>query len=95
MQVTDVIESREPSREESTTVPKRWTYGQIAADMQERIERGEYAPGTQIPTYDQLAELYSVHKTTAARAVALLRERRLVEGAPGRGVFVRDSRADD
>jgi DNA-binding GntR family transcriptional regulator len=84
-----VVKSPQPSREE-TTMPKHWTYGRIADDLTARIRRGEWPPGAQIPTYEQLGERYSVHKTTAARAVALLRERELVEGAPGRGVFVRE-----
>lgn len=88
MQPTAVIESREPFREEIIVPTKRWTYGQIADDLEQRIRGGEYPPGAQIPTYEEIARLYSVHKTTAAKAVAVLRERGLVEGAPGRGVFV-------
>jgi DNA-binding GntR family transcriptional regulator len=66
------------------------SYAQIAEDLASRIRSGEYQPGAQLPTYQQIAALYSVSMSTAARAVALLRDRGLVVGAPGRGVFVAD-----
>lgn len=66
------------------------SYVEIAADIAARIEAGEYQPGDKIPSYKQIEDLYSVSFSTAARAVALLRDRGLVIGAPGRGVFVAD-----
>lgn len=70
------------------TVPVKLTYRQIADDLAERIRRGEYPPGAQLPSYTELAALYSVSLTTAARAYGLLRDRGTVEGSPGRGMFV-------
>ncbi|WP_422771267.1 winged helix-turn-helix domain-containing protein [Plantactinospora sp. WMMC1484] len=67
------------------------SYADIAADITARIRAGEYEPGAKLPSYTQLADLYSVSFSTAARAVALLRDRGVVVGAPGRGVFVKDS----
>ncbi|MGW0435328.1 GntR family transcriptional regulator [Micromonospora sp. NPDC003197] len=64
------------------------SYVNIAADLTARIEAGEYEPGSKLPSYTQLADLYSVSFSTAARAVALLRDRGVVIGSPGRGVFV-------
>lgn len=69
-------------------VPVKLTYRQIADDLTERIRRGEYPPGQQLPSYTQLATLYSVSPATAARAYALLRDRGTVESAAGRGMFV-------
>ncbi|MGW9193070.1 winged helix-turn-helix domain-containing protein [Micromonospora chersina] len=66
------------------------SYTDIAADIVERIKGGEYEPGAKLPSYSQLADLYSVSFSTAARAIALLRDRGIVLGAPGRGVFVAD-----
>ncbi|PZF93334.1 winged helix-turn-helix domain-containing protein [Micromonospora deserti] len=66
------------------------SYVDIAADVTARIEAGEYQPGDKLPSYSKLAELYSVSFSTAARAVALLRDRGVVVGAPGRGVYVRE-----
>ncbi|HEU4425292.1 MAG TPA: GntR family transcriptional regulator, partial [Pilimelia sp.] len=54
----------------------------------------EYPPGSKIPSYSQLASLYSVSISTAQRAVIVLRERGLVQGAQGRGVFVRERDRD-
>lgn len=65
------------------------SYADIAADITARIEAGEYAPGAKLPSYSQLADLYSVSISTAARAVALLRDRGVAVGAPGRGVYIR------
>lgn len=69
------------------------SYTDIAADIASRITSGEYEPGAKLPSYSQLADLYSVSFSTAARAVALLRDRGVVVGAPGRGVFVADRSA--
>ena len=68
------------------TVPM--TFRQIADDLAARIRAGEYAPESQLPSYSELAALYSVSVTTASKAVALLRDRGLVEGIAGRGVYV-------
>jgi GntR family transcriptional regulator len=65
-------------------------YRGIANDIAARIATGEYPPGGKIPSYSQLAKLYSVSISTAQRAVIVLRERGLVVGAQGRGVFVRE-----
>jgi GntR family transcriptional regulator len=68
---------------------------QIAADLTDRIRAGEYKPGTQLPPYRVLAELYGVAFSTIARVMTLLRERHVVIGVPGRGVFVPDEPAKD
>ena len=67
------------------------TMEQIAADLTERIKRGEYAPGAQLPTYATLAGLYSVSGGTIARVMILLCATGVVVGVPGRGVFVPDA----
>lgn len=69
-------------------VPLPLTSTQIAADLTERIKSGEYAPGTQLPTYRALATLYSVSEETITNVMRLLRDRGVVVGIPGRGTFV-------
>lgn len=69
-------------------------YRGIANDIAARIAAGEYPPGSKIPSYSQLALLYSVSISTAQRAVIVLRERGLVQGAQGRGVYVRERERD-
>ncbi len=71
------------------TVP-RLTYREIADDLAARIRSGEYPPGAPLPSYSKLADLYSVSVSTAQRAVALLHDRGLITGEPGRGVFVKE-----
>lgn len=79
-----------PTRGDATTVPILLTYRQIADDLAVRIATGEYAPGAKLPTYQELADLYSVGVTTAARAYAVLVDRGVVVGMAGRGMFVPD-----
>lgn len=62
----------------------------IADDITARIRSGEYQPGAKLPSYRELADLYSVSVSTAYRAVTRLKERGLATGRPGRGVFVAD-----
>ncbi|MGC9670482.1 winged helix-turn-helix domain-containing protein [Planosporangium sp. 12N6] len=69
-------------------MPVPMTSYQIAADLTERIKAGEYAPGSQLPTYATLANLYSVSPATIAGVMRILRERGVVIGVPGRGTFV-------
>jgi GntR family transcriptional regulator len=63
---------------------------EIVEDLQERIVGGEYPPGSQLPTYPELAELYGVSVSTMQRVVDTLKERGLVVTSPGRGLFVPD-----
>jgi DNA-binding GntR family transcriptional regulator len=71
-------------------VPRRMTAAQIAADMEERIRSGEYPAGSRLPSYRELGDIYSKSFSTIAKVVLMLKERGLVEGEPGVGVFVRE-----
>lgn len=71
-------------------MPRHMSYRQIADDIAARIKSGEYPASSKIPSYQQLAQLYSVSISTAQRAVLVLQERGLVYGEPGRGVFVHE-----
>jgi GntR family transcriptional regulator len=61
---------------------------QIAAWLQERIESGELAPGRKIPSESDLVGEFGVARTTARRAVALLRDQGWITTVPGRGSYV-------
>lgn len=74
-------------------MPRHLTYRQIADDLAERVKTGEYEPGARLPTYEELAALYSVSRSTAQRAIVLLEDRGVVRGHQGRGVFVEDEPA--
>lgn len=64
------------------------TYREIADDLDARIRRGEYAPGTRLPTVPELCGLYDVSESTMTRVLAILRDRGLVTTVQGRGVYV-------
>lgn len=63
-------------------------YLQIAEDLRARIERGEYAPGSQLPTENELRELYRASRNTVRDAVKVVVNLGLVETQAGRGTFV-------
>lgn len=71
-------------------MPRRMTYREIADDLAARIKHGDYKPGEALPSYTELARLYSVSVSTAARVYVVLNERGATYGEPGRGVFVAD-----
>jgi GntR family transcriptional regulator len=62
----------------------------IADDIRAKIETGAYAPGEQLPTYDQLAEQYMCTIAPARRAIDLLKQQGLIITRHGKGSFVRE-----
>lgn len=64
------------------------TSAQIVDDLAARIMAGEYTAGQRLPSYAEFADLYSVSVSTVSRAVAILRDRGLVVGVQGRGLYV-------
>jgi GntR family transcriptional regulator len=64
------------------------SYLQMANHLEGRIADGEWEVDDQLPSYAQLARMYGVSVSTVARAISLLRDRRVVYGHPGLGVFV-------
>jgi GntR family transcriptional regulator len=63
-------------------------YRQIAEDLRQKIESGELARGTQMPTELELREQYYASRNTVRDAVKLLITRGLAETRPGQGTFV-------
>jgi GntR family transcriptional regulator len=64
---------------------------QIAQDLTDRIKSGQYPPGTKLESYAELADLYGVSEATIATVIRLLRDRGVVIGLQGKGVFVPES----
>lgn len=62
---------------------------QIADALRFAISSGNLNPGDKIPSERELVETYGIAPQTARQAVNLLKSEGLVEGQPGRGVFVR------
>lgn len=73
----------------------RAPYLQVAGGLRAAIAGGQYAPGAQLPTYQELAETWDVALNTAKSAVALLRDEGLVVVRHGKGSFVRTQLAAD
>jgi GntR family transcriptional regulator len=74
------------------TVPK---YRQIAHDLQARIERGDYPPGSRLPTKAELMAQHGVALNTVDRAIDELRKAGLAETLQGVGTFVRTPEPPD
>ncbi|MFC5730628.1 MULTISPECIES: FadR/GntR family transcriptional regulator [Nocardioides] len=60
----------------------------VVAGLKDRILAGELAPGTRLPSENELIEEYGVSRTVVREAVTRLRAEGLVETFQGRGSFV-------
>lgn len=65
-------------------------YAQVADALRERIVKGTWPIGFQIPTLPALAQEFGVGLITVRQAVQLLKNEQLVAPEQGRGTFVRD-----
>ena len=63
-------------------------YRQLAAILQARIARGDWAPDQPIPSYKRLQQTYGVAHTTIQRTIDLLVAEGVVYVVPRRGVYV-------
>ena len=61
---------------------------QIAAWLRERIQAGEFEPGHRLPSEEDIVQASGVARSTARRAIALLREEGVIYTVPGRGSFI-------
>lgn len=80
----------QPKRHAVTGSPRRRGAHEVADDIAEQIRGGRLAPGSKLPTYFALAEMYNVSLSTVQRAIGLLNARGLVRGRRGDGVYVRN-----
>jgi DNA-binding transcriptional MocR family regulator len=70
-------------------------YARLVDALAAAIRDGELQAGDQLPPQRTVAELLNVDLTTVTRAYAAARARGLIEGAVGRGTFVRRCAAED
>ena len=61
----------------------------VAADLEGRILKGELAAGAQLPTENELCDLFGVSRTVIRDAVRTLTVRGLVDVRAGRGTTIR------
>lgn len=69
-----------------TAPPK---YARVLSELQNRISEGTYAPGSLLPSEDQLTKEFGVSRTTVIRAVQILKQEGWVDSQQGTGRFVR------
>jgi GntR family transcriptional regulator len=65
-------------------------YRQVANELRNAIKRGEFPPGSALPSQPDLARRYGLNQTSINRAIALLRAEGLVRVEHGRGAFVQE-----
>ncbi|MFI2281861.1 GntR family transcriptional regulator [Nocardia beijingensis] len=66
-------------------VPK---YLRISEHLRDLIERGELAPGAEVPSERELAASWKVARPTAAKALNMLRQQGIVASRRGSGTYV-------
>lgn len=63
-------------------------YLKLASILREKIKRGGWELGEQLPTLPELQEDYGVARATIRQAVGILQKEGLISSARGRGTFV-------
>lgn len=64
---------------------------EVSAELEARIQRGEYVPGAQLPTEKVLAETFGVSRAVVREAIARLKADGLIETRQGSGAFVAET----
>jgi len=75
-------------------MPTSTLYTNIEETIAAEIADGEYRPGDQLPTEDQLLRRFGVSRITVRRAIQNLIQRGLLEIRRGRGTFVLEPRIE-
>jgi GntR family transcriptional regulator len=68
-----------------------YLYRRVEMLIRTRILSGQYEPGQQLPTANELAAEFGVSKITIGNALANLQRQALVWGKQGKGIFVCES----
>lgn len=74
---------------------KQPKYQQIAAQINQLIDQGEYPKGSKLPPHRVLAEQLQTTAVTVAKAYQLLVEQRKIASYVGRGSYVLDERLEN
>ena len=64
-------------------------YAQVVAEIKRRIERGDYPPGSLLPSDHQLVDEFGVSRPTIVKALSSLRQDGWIDTQQGKGSFVR------
>src|SRR4026207_2087907 len=66
-------------------------YYQVQHTISQRIGRGEYAPGTQLPSESEFSRELGVSRVTVREALRVLAQEGILVKIQGRGTFVADN----
>jgi DNA-binding GntR family transcriptional regulator len=77
----------------TAAMSKRPRYVEVTSELRRRVETGEYAVGTRLPTETQLTEEFDVSRSTIRQALAAMEEAGLIDRRQGSGTRVLARRA--
>jgi GntR family transcriptional regulator, phosphonate transport system regulatory protein len=83
-------DDREDHGRDGLVTRKRPRWQQIQLTLEQEIRSGIFAPGQRLPTEEELAARFAVHRHTVRHAIERLREKELVRVEQGSGSFVRE-----
>lgn len=69
-------------------------YLQLREIIRNKIEDGEFLPGTAIPSENELAETYGINRLTVRNAIDSLVNEGMLKPVQGKGVYVLGARVD-
>lgn len=72
----------------------RAPYLQLADILRTRIQTGEIPTGRKLPSQMELEQEFDLSRNTIKKALDVLKAEDLIETAPGRGLFVKNSKAE-
>lgn len=76
---------------QSTGIP---LYKQVVSHIEQQIISGEYEPGLQLPSMNDLAEDLDISRETVKKAYMILRNRDMIEPKQGKGFYVKGLEKD-
>ncbi len=93
MENTDVRENRQDKKKKAEKTSEQLDYRmpiylQLREIIRNRIEDGEYLPGTAIPSENSLAGTFGINRLTVRNAVEALVNEGVLQRVQGKGVFV-------
>jgi DNA-binding GntR family transcriptional regulator len=77
-------------RDPATPTDDRPLFHQIAATLEDELDRGLYPPGTLLPSESTFEERFEVSRTTIRNALRILDAKGLVQVVHGKGRFVNE-----
>ncbi|WP_040345600.1 GntR family transcriptional regulator [Neobacillus bataviensis] len=69
-------------------------YLQLREVIRNKIDEGEYLPGTAIPSENDFAEIYGINRLTVRNAIDALVNEGMLKSVQGKGVFVSGKKVD-